>query len=142
MTSKTPKRKARPGVDGYGRSPLHYAAADGELKKCKELLTAGADPNTQDDNGRTPLHFAAQANAAEVAAALIEAGAVLDSTDAYGNTPLSTAVFNSLGKGDLIAALRMAGADPHAKNNHGVSPLSLARTITNFDVAQHFDDLP
>jgi hypothetical protein len=27
-------------------------------------------------------------------------------------------------------------------NHHGVSPLSLARTIANYDVAQFFADLP
>ncbi len=142
MTGKTPKRKPRPGVDAYGRTPLHHAAADGDIEKCKELLTAGADPNAQDDNGWTALHFASQANSAKATAALVEAGAQLELRDSYGNTPLWRAVFNSRGDGDVIALLRLAGADPHAKNDHGVSPLSLARKIANFDVAQYFKDLP
>jgi uncharacterized protein len=55
---------------------------------------------------------------------------------------LSDAVFNSRGHGGLIAILRKRGADPYRKNHHGVSPLDLARTIANFDVAQFFADLP
>ncbi|MDH5740819.1 MAG: ankyrin repeat domain-containing protein [Nitrospira sp.] len=95
-----------------------------------------------DDNGWTPLHFAAQSNAADTTELLLNAGASVDARDAHGNTPLSTAVFNSRSYGEVIKFLRTHGADPHAKNNHGVSPLSLARTIANFDVRQFFQDLP
>jgi hypothetical protein len=57
-------------------------------------------------------------------------------------TPLFKAVFNSRGNGDLIRLLRARGASPYATNKHGVSPLKLARTITNFDVRKFFVDLP
>lgn len=73
---------------------------------------------------------------------LLEAGAKVDVRDAHGNTPLSTAVFNCRGDGEMIRLLRKWGADPYAKNNHGVSPLDLARMIDNFDIAKYFDDLP
>jgi hypothetical protein len=42
----------------------------------------------------------------------------------------------------MIVFLRQAGADPIRQNHHGVSPLSLARKIGNYDVAQFFSDLP
>lgn len=44
-------------------------------------------------------------------------------------------------EGEMIALLRRAGADPLRENHHGVSPLSLARDIGNYDVAQFFSDL-
>jgi ankyrin repeat protein len=73
---------------------------------------------------------------------LLDAGAPVNARDANGNTPLSDAVFRSRGRGDVIKLLRDRGADPTLKNNHGVSPLSLAHTIANYDVRQFFADLP
>ena len=142
MVGKTPKRHARPGVDGLGRTPLHYAAADGAVAEVARLLAAGANANARDDNGWSPLHFAAQSNSADITNALLGAGAKIDVRDSYGNTPLSTAVFSSAGNGAVIKLLRDAGADPYVANDSGVTPLSLARTISNYDVAQFFSDLP
>ncbi len=142
MVGKQPKRKARPGVDVYGRTPLHYAAMDGNVASVLHLLTDGADPNGADDNGWTPLHFAAQEWQLDVARLLLEHGAEVDVIDAHGNTPLFEAVFSSRGRGELILMLRHYAADPLRPNHHGVSPLSLARTIANYNVAQYFDDLP
>src|SRR5262249_486705 len=142
MSAKHPKRESRPGVDRAGRTPLHYAAGDGDAARVRKLLDSGMDAGAADDDGWTPLHFAAQRNAADVAAILLQAAAPVDGRDRHGNTPLSRAVFNSRGAGDVIKLLRAHGADPDAQNAHGVSPLKLARTIANFDVRQFFSDLP
>jgi ankyrin repeat protein len=142
MAGKQPKRNDRPGVDRYGRTPLHEATIDGDVVRVKALLTSGIDPGAADDNGWTPLHFAAQESALEVVRLLLEAGATVDPRDAHGNTPLFKAVFNSRGEGEIIKLLRASGADPFVNNAYGVSPLKLARTIANFDVRQFFSDLP
>ena len=142
MSGKQPKRKKRPGVDRYGRTELHYAACECDLAKVRTLLAFGAQVDLPDDNGWTPLHFAAQAHAVAIAEALLAAGASVDARDSRGNTPLINAVFNSRGRGDLIDLLRRHGADPNIANAHGVSPVTLARTIGNFDVKQCFADLP
>jgi ankyrin repeat protein len=140
MTGKQPKRKERPGVDRMGRTPLHYAVVDGKLDEAKKLLAAGADASARDDNGWTPLHFAAQGWRVDFADLLLSSGAEIDAQDSHGNTPLGKAVFNSKGRGDLIALLRAHGADPTLENKHGVSPLSLARTIANDEVMQYLDE--
>jgi len=145
MGEPKPQRSRRApsdqGFDEFGRSPLHYAAADGALEKVSSLLAAGADPNVQDDQGWSPLHFAAQATSAESAEALIAAGANTELQDTFGNTPLWRAVFASRGDGSVIRLLRGAGANPHVENKSGLSPLMLARRINNHRVAQFFDDL-
>jgi len=142
MTRKQAKKLDRPGMDRMGRTPLHYAAAEGNLQDVTRILLDGADVNAKDDDGRSPLHFATQANSAPVAQLLLSAGAEIDAIDANGNSPLSNAVFHSAGSGELIFLLRGAGADPYKQNNYEVSPLDLAREISNFDVAQFFSDCP
>src|SRR5262245_56658534 len=95
MSDKHPKRKERPGVDRMGRTPLHYAALEGDVARVRHLLASGLAADAPDDNGWTPLHFAAQRNAADATKELLKAGASVDARDAHGNTALSTAVFNS-----------------------------------------------
>jgi len=141
MTRKQPKRVPRPGVDEYGRTPLHYAAGDGDESRVRTLLAAGADASLADDNGWTALHFAAQAHSASITRLLLESGAHVDATDADGNTPLWRAVAVSRGRGEVIVVLRGAGADPHLSNKHGVSPLAFAHNTANFDLRQFFADL-
>ena len=142
MTNKQPKRKARPGVDEYGRTPLHYAAIERNLATLKTLLASGADPGACDDNGWTPLHCAAQEYAPDICEALLAAGAPVDVQDSNGNTPLLTAVIGSRGRDEVIRVLRAHGASPTLANAKGISAVTLARTIANFDVRQFFVDIP
>ena len=130
------------GLDDYGRSELHYAANESDVAKVEFLIRDGSDVNLPDKNGWTPLHFAAQSRSVKIAKLLVDAGAHVDPTDAFGNSPLWRATFSSNGSGDVIRFLRSHGADPALENESGVSPVSLARTIANYDVAQYFSDLP
>jgi ankyrin repeat protein len=142
MSGNQPNREKRPGLDVYGRTELHYAACEGNLAMVRTLLAFGAPVDMPDDNGWTPLHFAAQAHAVAVAESLLAAGASVDSRDARGNTPLINAVFNSRGNGDLITLLRRHGADPNIKNAHGISAVTMARSMAGSEVKQCFTDLP
>ena len=128
-------------ADSQGRSDLHHSASGGTAGEAKRLIESGEDPNLQDNEGFAPLHFAAQQQNVEVARVLLEHGAVVDAVNKFGNTPLFVAVFNSRGDGRMIVLLRSAGADPFKANAHGHSPVSLARKIANYDVAQFFRDL-
>ncbi|MDP2178493.1 ankyrin repeat domain-containing protein [Methylicorpusculum sp.] len=141
MTGKQPKREPRDGFDNYGRTPLHFAAGDSLPDEVAKFIAAGVVVNVQDDNGWSALHFAAQAESLECAAELLRAEADHSLQDSFGNTALFRAVFSSRGEGSVIRLLRQAGADPFVKNKHGVSPVSLARTIANYNVAQFFSDI-
>jgi ankyrin repeat protein len=142
MARKQPRRIPRPDLDEYGRAPLHFAAADGNASLVEDPLRSGVDVNAEDDDGWSPLHLGAQAGSTSVVTALLGAGADVTLRDRFGNTRLLRAVFCSRGEGGLIHLLRTAGADPDSPNNSGVSPLKLARTIANFDIARFFPDLP
>ena len=128
-------------LDQDGRSDLHYAARDGDLAAVEKVVSQGMDVNLQDKHGWTPLHFAAQARSEDVVIYLLAHGASVDVEDGHGNTALFRATFASRGDGGVIRALREAGADPRKKNKSGVSALSLARTIANYDIAQFYNDI-
>jgi ankyrin repeat protein len=125
-------------VDREGRTPLFYAAKDGDSAIAAELIRHGANINAQDKSLETPLHFAARAYRAEVAELLLKNGASVDAQDAHGNTPLARAVFDSKGRGQMIKLLLSSGANRALKNKHGVSPEDLAKSIGNYDVNAFF----
>lgn len=142
MVRKQPKRTPRPGVDEYGRTPLHNAVIDRDFARARELILAGAAVAAADDEGWTPLHFAAQASSVDLARLLLDHQAPIDPQDVAGNTPLFKATFSSRGDGSVVALLRARGADPWLANGSGVSPVALARTIANYDVRRFYADLP
>jgi ankyrin repeat protein len=133
-------RCLRSWIEG-GRSQLHDAVIDHRRGRIVELIAAGADVNRKDNGGWTPLHFAAQEQKVEIARTLIEAGAEVDSRDHFGNTPLWRAVSDYRGDGRLIVFLRQKAADAFVQNEKGVSPVALARRISNYDVSKFFGDL-
>lgn len=77
-------------------SALHITATIGPVQVLDELIRAGADVNSRDeDRGRTPLHSAATAAAEDAPAMidrLVEAGADVNASDINGYTPLDVAI--------------------------------------------------
>lgn len=125
--------------DKEGRSPLIHAAIDNKLEMARLLLQTGAQVNAQDGLGNSALHYAAQEYNPEMATLLIGNNASVDIQDKHGNTPLWRAVFNSRGRGDLVTILLKAGADKNHRNKNGKSPLDLAKTIANYNIAEFFN---
>lgn len=102
------------------------------------VIADGLDINRKDREGRAPLHYAASSRNLTAAQSLITAGADIDIEDRNGNTPLCDAVFYSEGDREMVALLLDAGANPNHANAHGVSPASLAGSISNFDFRDLF----
>jgi ankyrin repeat protein len=99
MAKKLLKRGAsRTAKDSKQRTPLHWAAQEGQLA-CLVLLLgppggykiAPADVNAANVDGWTPLHYAAYAGNAQCCGALIGGGALLDMRANDGATPLMIA---------------------------------------------------
>ena len=123
-------------LDRAGRSPLHYAAVDGDAELARKLLSVGQDVNLADKQGFTPLHFAAQAQSPATVALLLDNGAHIDAQNAFGASPLLIALLWFHDRPDTVRVLRDRGADLNLKNNAGISPEEHARRVTNFDLVK------
>src|SRR3984957_19894945 len=76
-----------------GFTPLHYAAREGCEACVQNLLTAGADPDSEDPDRETPLLLALENMHFDTAAVLVtgvngKGGADLDKWDLFGRSPV------------------------------------------------------
>ena len=58
----------------WKRTPLHYAAREGQIEACQRLVELGGDLSAQDFLGRTPLHLAARKGHADLVVLLANLG--------------------------------------------------------------------
>ncbi len=73
-------------------SPLHLAAATGDVARCGALIAEGAEVDCRTENGWTPLHVACNNKNGAVVRLLVEKGADVNARDENGITPLHRAV--------------------------------------------------
>jgi ankyrin repeat protein len=140
-----------------GQTLLHEAATVGEVELAAVLIRSGADPDAREAEGHTPLyraatggvarvllvagatvdvasgptrgtalHQAARRGYVSVAEALLDHSATIDARDAKRETPLRRAV--NCRQIAIVRLLVRQGADPHAADHRGVTPLDVART--------------
>ena len=111
--------------DGYGMTPLHWAARAGAVDCAQVLLAHGADVGARNKARRAPLQLAAEADQAEIIRLLAKHGADLDTQDRKGRTPLHRATYE--GQVAAAEALLEVGADPAVLNKRGKNAFEIAR---------------
>ncbi len=119
--------------DKEGRTPLHEAAAFGQIEVATLLLKSNAEVDAKSNKGLTPLHMAASAGHTEVVSLLLANKADVSAKAIDGSMPLHSAA--SHGHADVVSILLAAGSDTNAENDKGLSALHLAALLDHPSVA-------
>ena len=109
--------------DVMGKTPLHYAAARGDLDAVSTLLRHDADPNLTSDALWTPLHEAAISTNYKSFQPLLEAGAHVDALNARGQTALSMAAHVGNDDPRYFDHLLDYNANINLADQNGLTPL-------------------
>jgi len=121
---------AADATDGRGRTPLHWAAQNGNAAVADALLSA-ASAHACTAKGSTPLHWAAWHGHAVIVRLLLAHGAAGAAVNDAGWTPLHVAAY--LGYPHVIVALLdgspAAAAAINARTADGRSAMDLARHL-------------
>lgn len=105
-------------------SPVCYTAMAGGAAVLRRAIAAGANPHERDVGGDSMLHYAVLFSA-ELCNVLLDAGVDINVTSTDdGAQPLHWAVGHASNL--VIQFLLARGADPHARDHNGYTPLSLA----------------
>ena len=118
-----------------GGSPLHIAAALGNVERVRQLLEDGARVDEAKEDGTTALHSAATMGHAEVVQLLLEEEAWAEATGASGATALMMAA--SMGHSTVVVALLEGGAGADTPHSYGGSTaLHLAAEVGREEVVR------
>ncbi|WP_419241878.1 ankyrin repeat domain-containing protein [Cardinium endosymbiont of Nabis limbatus] len=105
-------------------TPLHLAAAKGDLSELNRCLQQKAHVNSKDQNGHTPLHWAAYYGHEDCVRILIAHKAIITSKSKQGATSLHIAIFRG-----HLPVVKLLAKDKKAlniKDKYGHNPLQIA----------------
>ncbi|HEX5703776.1 MAG TPA: ankyrin repeat domain-containing protein [Pyrinomonadaceae bacterium] len=119
-----------------GTSALAYAIANGNLTMVNILISAGASPNSANQEGETPLMHLRNAAPVEFVQKLIEMGCDVKARDNSGRSVLMKLVRSS--NLAVVKELIAAGAKADDRDNHGITVLMNAAENQDADVLRYF----
>ncbi|MBO5668062.1 MAG: ankyrin repeat domain-containing protein [Lentisphaeria bacterium] len=109
--------------DAKGRTEMHFAAKDGDLKTLKKLAEAGGDMKLTDAGKNTILHYAAESGKVEVMKFVLASGDI-NAANSAGETPLHIAAMHN--HRGIVKFLLDREADPRRLTNEKKSAWTLA----------------
>ncbi|OBT88682.1 hypothetical protein VE02_03248 [Pseudogymnoascus sp. 03VT05] len=111
--------------DPVGRTPISYAAENGQERGLQSLIEHGANVDSQDRAGRTPISYAAGNGHSRCLQLLVQKGANANSKDKAGRTPLSYAAENGQ-ESTIERLLERKDVEFNSEDTTGRTPLSYA----------------
>ena len=117
-------------LNSQGESPLMLAVIKGQAEIAAKLLEKKADVNK---TGWTALHYAASAGHLDLIRLLLENSAYIDAESPNRTTPLMMAA--RYGSAAAVKLLLDQDADPHLKNQQGLTALDFAQQGNRSDAA-------
>uniref|UniRef100_A0A6Q2XRB1 Ankyrin repeat domain 52 n=1 Tax=Esox lucius TaxID=8010 RepID=A0A6Q2XRB1_ESOLU len=121
--------------DKRGYTPLHAAAASGQIDVVKYLLRLGSEIDEPNAFGNTALHMACYTGQEAVANELVNRGANVNQPNHRGCTPLHLAAVSTNGA-LCLELLVNNGADVNMQSKEGKSPLHMAAIHGRFTRSQ------
>lgn len=118
--------------DGFGRTPLHWAAMADRTNFVLLLLEKGATVDAVDCQNRTPLMSGSAFGATGAVRLLLQWGADVSKASRGGLTPLHAAAAG--GQVETAEVLIAAGADVHKRTDMGANPRHCAEKQGHADV--------
>lgn len=125
-------------LDRDNKTPLHYAATNGNEKSIELLIKKGAKIDAKDSNQKTPLHYAAEWGNSKSVELLINNNANPKNLDENNNSPLHYAAKS--GSNESVALLIKHGSQPNAQNKNKQTPLHYAAKSDRDNVLQLLTD--
>ncbi|OQS04396.1 transient receptor potential Ca2 channel (TRP-CC) family protein [Thraustotheca clavata] len=119
-------------------TPMHVAAATGDVQRLTHFLRMHVDPNCLGEQGyigvkcRTPLHWAAINGEWQSVSILLKGGADPNFQDSQGRSPLHWAVRNN--KCDVVEVLFKHGCDVNLLDAQEMTPIICAAFAERIDV--------
>jgi len=119
-----------------GGSPLHIAAALGQLDRIQSLLDEGIDVDILKEDGTTPLHSASTMGQAKALSLLLKEGANTETRGKNGATALMMAA--AMGHNAVVEALVLGGAIIDRQHTFaGTTALHFAAEMGRVEVIQY-----
>ena len=124
--------------DGYGNTPLHYAAMFGNLEICQKIIGNIKDAHLKNEDEKTPLHFAAENSHSEVCKLILERVSDKNPKDCEGITPLHAVAVTGNDElyDDIANQFFLLDLNVNPKDNYGWTPLHSAAKEGHFNICK------
>jgi ankyrin repeat protein len=128
-----PTESSTPASWGKGATALHRAAGVGDVKAARQMIAAGADPNSKDANGRLPLDWSVWNQEWDATRLLLKAGTTVSSSEVEA---IARRCLQVMAPTDVVLQLISRITETNHQDRYGESLLHAAARAGNLDAVR------